>query len=83
MTQAELAQQLRDIAVQLTKSAGETATLQASVDTLNAKIEELNKIIAEGGAVTPELIEAAAEVGRLAKIVDDNIPDPVPVPSLR
>lgn len=74
-TQAELAQSLRDVAVQQNKTIVEIQTLQGSVTTLNEKVAELEADIAEGGTITPELTEAVAEVKRLAQLVDEQIPD--------
>lgn len=79
-TQAELAADLRAVRAQQEKTGGEIATLQGSVDTLNAKIVSLEALLAAGGVVTQELIDAVAAVKEQAQIVDDQIPDVVPPP---
>jgi chromosome segregation ATPase len=79
-TQAEAAQTLRDVVVQLKKSDGEIKTVQASVDTLNKKIADLEAVISAGGDASQELIDAVAAVKAQAQVVDDEIPDPVVIP---
>lgn len=77
-TQAELAQDLRDVLAQQQKTSSEIATLQTSVDALKARIAELET--ASAGA-SQELIDAVAAVKAQAQIVDDQIPDaPAPAP---
>ena len=79
-TQAELVADLKAVNAQQVKTLGEIETLQKSSDALSAKIVELEAVIAAGGTVTQELIDAVAAVKAQAQIVDDQIPDVVPVP---
>lgn len=78
-TQAELAQQLREVLASLHKSNAEIAEVQTSVVTLTTKIAELQAII-DAGNVSQELQDAVAAVSVAAKEVDDAIPDAIPVP---
>jgi hypothetical protein len=77
---AELTADLKLVLAQQVKTAGEIATVQASVDTLNAKIVELEAIIAAGVTPSQELIDAVAAVKAQAQIIDDQIPDVVVPP---
>ena len=79
-TQAELVADLKAVNAQQVKTLGEIQTLQKSSDALAAKIVELEAVIAQGGVVTQTLIDAVAAVKAQAQIVDDQIPDVVPVP---
>lgn len=78
-TQAELVADLKTVVAQLQKLDGDTRVLQQSVDAANAKIAELEAIIAQGGTIGQELIDAVAEVKAAVQVVDDNVPE-VPAP---
>jgi hypothetical protein len=81
-TQAELVADLKAVLAQQQKTSGEITALQGSVDTLKAKIVELEAIIAAGGTVSQELVDAVAAVKAQAQTVDDQIPDvPTPPPA--
>lgn len=78
-TQAELAKTLQDVLAQQKKSLAE---IQNQSTTLQQKIADLEAVIAAGGAVTPELEQAVADVKAQAQLVDDAIPDtPEPPPA--
>lgn len=77
-TQAELAADLRNVTAQLVKVGGETKALQASIDALHTRITELEAIVAQGGTVTQELVDAVAAVKAAAQAADDNVPDVTP-----
>jgi chromosome segregation ATPase len=79
-TQAELSADLKAVLAQQVKTQGEIATVQASVDTLKVQVADLQAIIDAGGTVTQELIDAVAAVKAQAQVIDDQIPDVVPVP---
>ena len=72
VTQAEHAQQLRDLKDQLTKAHGE----------ITSKISELEAAIAAGGGTTPEVDTLMQELKDLVQLSDDVVsdtpPDPVP-----
>ena len=72
VTQAEHAQQLRDLKDQLTKAHGE----------ITNKISELEAAIAAGGGTTPEVDTLMQELKDLVQLSDDVVsdtpPDPVP-----
>lgn len=78
-TQAELTADLKSVTAQLKKLDGDTKALQTSVDTANAKIVELEALVAAGGTIGQELIDAVAEVKAAVQVVDDNVPE-VPTP---
>lgn len=79
-SQAELTADLKAVLVQQQKTSGEIATLQASVDAQTVKIAELEALVAAGGTISQELIDAVAAVKAQAQIIDDQIPDVVPPP---
>ena len=79
-SQAELAQQLREVLAQQKKTSGEISAVQASVDTLKQKITDLEAVIATGGEASAELTQAVADVKAQAQVVDDQIPDLPPPP---
>ena len=79
--QAELAADLKLVLAQQKKTAAEIAEVQAAQTVAIAKIAELEALITAGGTVTQELIDAVAEVKAQAQVVDDLIPDAVPLPS--
>lgn len=74
-TQAELTADLKAVTAQLKKLDGDTKALQTSVDTANAKIVELEALVAAGGTIGQELIDAVAEVKAAVQVVDDNVPE--------
>lgn len=78
--QAELAADLRAVLTQQQKTSVEIATLQASVDVQTTKIAELEALLAAGGVITQELIDAVAAVKAQAQVIDDQIPDVLPPP---
>lgn len=67
-TQAELAQQLRDIKAQNEKSRTE----------ILAKIAALEEALANAGSTTPEVDEALAELKASVQTDDDIVPDAEP-----
>lgn len=79
-TQAEIAADLRISNTQLRKLIADTAGLQPAVDALKAQIVELEALVAAGGTVTQELIDAVAETKTLTQAVDDNVPELPAVP---
>lgn len=79
-TQAEIAADLRAVLAQQQKTAAEIAAVQEAQNVAIAKIAELEALIAAGGTVTQELVDAVAAVKAQAQIVDDLIPD-VPTPA--
>lgn len=74
-TQAELVADLKESATRQKKTIAEIKTLQGTVDTLNSKVTDLEKIIAAGGTIGQELVDAVAEVKALSVQVDEQIPD--------
>jgi cob(I)alamin adenosyltransferase len=76
-TQAELAADLKAVLEQQKKTSGEIKTVQDSVDALKVKVAELEAIIAAGGTIGQELIDAVAAVKAQAQVIDDQIPDVV------
>lgn len=78
-TQAELAADLRAVRTQQEKTAAEIAEVQAAQTVSLDKIKELEVLVASGGTVTQELIDAVDSVKTQAQVVDDLIPD-VPTP---
>jgi hypothetical protein len=67
-TQAELANDLRNVTTQITKIGVETAkTLQ--------KVIDLEELLANGGNTTPEVDEALAALKAQAQLTDDLVPD--------
>lgn len=79
-TQAELVADIKAATEQLKKVDGEVKTLQGSVDTLKTKVAELEAIIAQGGTIGQELVDAVAELKAQVQVVDDNVPDVVVPP---
>lgn len=79
-TQAELAADLRAVRAQQEKTATEIAALQEAQNVAINKITELEALVAAGGTVTQELVDAVAAVKAQAQVVDDLIPDAPPVP---
>lgn len=79
-TQKEMADDLKLVHAQQVKTAGEIALLQEAQNVAITKIAELEALIAAGGTVTQELVDAVAAVKTQAQIVDDLIPDVVPPP---
>lgn len=74
-TQAEVAAELRTANTQLKKLITDTAGIQPAVDALKAQIVVLEALVAAGGAVTQELVDAVAETKQLTQTVDDNVPE--------
>lgn len=68
MNQAELAQAIKDAAAQATKAKEEIV----------AKIAALEDAIANGGATTPEVDAALADLKGVVQTLDDLNPDPTP-----
>lgn len=81
-TQAEILADLKAAIVSLKQVNEDTKDAQASIDELKAKIVELEALIQAGGAITPEIAEAVAEVKALAQSADDNLPNRVVVPTV-
>lgn len=79
-TQKELVADLQLVNARQIKTAGEIATLSKGSDVLAVRVKELEDIVAAGGEVTQELIDAVASVKTQAQVVDDLIPDVVPGP---
>lgn len=80
-TQAELTNDLKAVLAQQQKTATEIAAVQAGQDVLTTKIAELEAVIAAGGTIGQELIDAVAAVKAQSQINDDLIPDaPAPTP---
>lgn len=79
-TQAELAADLKAVLEQQKKTGTEIATLQASVDAQTQKIKELEELVAAGGEISQELVDAVAAVKAQAQVIDDQIPDAPVVP---
>lgn len=79
-TQAEIIADLKTAIVSLKQVNLDTKDVQTTVNDLKTKITELEVLVANGGSITPELVEAVAEVKALAQTADDNIPNVVPVP---
>lgn len=77
-SQAELTADLKAVLAQQQKTSAEIATLQSSVDAQTVKIAELEALVAQGGTITQELIDAVAAVKAQAQVIDDQIPDVVP-----
>lgn len=77
MTQKELADGLVAIQTQVTKVGNEQA---ARFDAAQAKIAELEALIAAGGDITTEVVDAFNGVKVALQALDDVIPDPVPAP---
>lgn len=77
-TQAELAADLKAANTQLRKLISDTAQIQPAVDALKAKIVELEALVAAGGTIGQELVDAVAETKTLVQTVDDNVPEQVP-----
>lgn len=73
--QAEIAAGLRANTAQLVKVGGEIDSLQVSVDQANAEIARLQEIIAQGGEVTAELVDAANALAATLQTVDEKVPD--------
>lgn len=74
-SQAEIVQQLNEARAQLRKVSEEQS---ARSDTLLKKIAELEAIIAAGGTIGQDLVDAAAGVKAEAQALDDLIPDAPP-----
>lgn len=73
MTQAEAAQQIRDLTAQVAKIGTETgATLQ--------KVKDLEALILAGGDASPEVVSALTELKTQAQLTDDLVPDAPPPP---
>jgi signal transduction histidine kinase len=81
-TQAEILADLKASIVSLKQVNEDTKDAQKSIDELKAKIVELEALIQAGGAITPEIVEAVAEVKTLAQSADDNLPNRVVVPTV-
>lgn len=80
-SQTELAADLRTANTQLRKLVADTAGIQPSVDALTAKVAELEALVAAGGTIGQELIDAVAETKALTQAVDDNVPELVQAPT--
>lgn len=74
-TQQDLVADLKTANAQLRKLINDTAGLQPSVDALKAKIAELEALVAAGGTIGQELVDAVAETKSLVNAVDDNVPE--------
>ena len=81
-TQAEIVADLKTANTQLRKLIADTAGLQPAVDELKAKIAELEALIAAGGTIGQELVDAVAETKSLVQKVDDNVPEPPTPPTV-
>lgn len=76
MTQAELVTQLNTITAQVAKIGVETGnTLQQVID--------LKALLAAGGTVTPEVIDAVTALQAQAQKTDDLVPDAPATPSAK
>lgn len=80
-SQAELAADLKGVLERQKKTSTEIATLQASVDAQTVKIAELEALVAAGGTISQELVDAVAAVKAQAQLIDDQIPDVVTPPN--
>ena len=78
-TQKELSDDLKLVLDQQRKTAAEIKSVQEAQAVSLSKILELEALIAAGGTVTQELIDAVTAVKTQAQIVDDLIPD-LPTP---
>ena len=74
MTQTEEAQALRDLTAQLKKIGEETSKTLA-------KVTELEGIIAAGGDVSPDVVQALSDLKIQAQATDDLVPDVTPTPT--
>jgi len=74
-TQQELTTELRAANAQLRKLITDTGGLQPSVDALKLKISDLEALVAAGGTIGPDLVDAVAETRNLVGAVDDNVPE--------
>lgn len=79
-SQAEIVADLKTAIASLKQTNIDIKDLQGSVDVLKAKIVELEALVAAGGTISQELVDAVAEVKSLAQATDDAIPNSVPVP---
>lgn len=77
-TQAELAENLEAVAVQVTKVNGEIGELQGQITIAKQEIVRLGEIITAGGQITPELEAAFDKVRTAVQLADDKVPDVVP-----
>lgn len=77
-TSAELTADLKEASARQKQTLIDIASVQTNVDSLKAKIVELEALIAAGGAIGQELVDAVAEVKSLAQQADDSIPNPTP-----
>lgn len=80
-TQAELAQDLRDLTAQVSKVNGETQGLQTEVNTLKTKVADLEAALNAGGNASQEVLDAFAGLKTQVQAVDDAVPDVVTPPS--
>lgn len=71
-TQAQLTEQLAEVSAAVVKIGNETTATLTQVNALQAQVDEL---LANAGAVTPELKAAVDSLAAQVKIVDDLIPD--------
>ena len=74
-TEAQILADVKTANARLRKLINDTAGLQPAVDALKAKIVELEAIIAAGGTIGQELVDAVAETKALTQTVDDNVPE--------
>lgn len=86
-TQAELAQDLRNVLAQQKKTEAEIKSIQDASTLQLQKIADLQAALDEAianGTVSQELIDAVAAVKAQSQVVDDEIPDlpetPAPTP---
>lgn len=74
-TQKELTADLKDVLAQQKKTSTEIAGVQTAMDALKVRIVELEAVVAQGGPVDQELVDAVAAVKAQAQTTDDQIPD--------
>ncbi len=74
-TQAELAQQLTEIAAQAEKARVE---IVAAIGALSARVDELEDALNNAGTVSPEVEAALAEVKAAVQTLDELNPDTTP-----
>lgn len=76
-TQAEHAAEIRLLTGQVTKIGGEINATQAAMDLLQTRVAELEALLAAGGEVSAEVLEAFASLKAQVQATDDEIPDPI------
>jgi hypothetical protein len=80
-TREEVIATLQRAATKQEKTIAEIGTLQGTVTELKAEIVTLKDLIAQGGEITQDLVDAANRVEILAGQADEQIPDVEPVPT--